>query len=187
VLAIVGCLAVAGGGAGLAVWRAEGATGPPPRPPASAEGLFENLLGTSAGAQALAQGAVDRSCRPPGPQSPARARLVLQIGRAQAMQRTVLSQLGDHQAALLRVPSGSALSADLARVVGTAMVAEVSYSAWLEDLQATGCFSAPTNDLHFREATEERAGAGPARGALAAAWSAVAARFHLRSWSPAAL
>jgi hypothetical protein len=60
--------------------------------------------------------------------------------------------------------------------------ADAGYRAWLEDLQATGCYSAPTNDVHYRAATAASLVAGQAEEELAAGWAGIASRSHLRSW-----
>ncbi len=42
---------------------------------------------------------------------------------------------------------------------------------WLQDLQATGCYSAPTNDIHYRAAGLDAPAAAGADTRLADAWA----------------
>ena len=59
---------------------------------------------------------------------------------------------------------GAGLSADLAGGPPSRPArAAAAYGDWLEDLQATGCYSAPTNDIHYREATAAARTAGAGR------------------------
>jgi hypothetical protein len=186
-LVLVGSLLALAGVAGVVVWRVGQANGPPSRttvtvPGNSPEALFEGLLATSATAHQLAQAAVAGSCQTAAPQSAARAGLVAQIAEAGTLRRYVLEGVRADRAALARLPAGRALSSDLQQVAGASVRADAAYHAWLEDLQATGCYSAPTNDLHYRAATAASLAAGRAQEPLAAGWADIASRFHLRSW-----
>jgi hypothetical protein len=185
---LVGALLALAGVAVVVVWRVgEHKVAPPP--PATAPGkpspeeLFENLLDLSATAQTLLRTAVDLPCTTVGPQSGARAGLVTQIGRADALRRYVLAGVREEQAVLATMPSGPALSSDLLRVTDASLRAAASYTAWLDDLQATGCYSAPTNDIHYRAATGASLFAARAKAQLAADWATLAARSHLRAWT----
>ena len=52
-----------------------------------------------------------------------------------------------------------------------------------EDLQATGCYGAPTNDIHYRAATEASLPASVAKDRVVATWAGVASRYGLPSWT----
>jgi hypothetical protein len=192
-LVLLGGLLVLAGTAVVVVWRVGQDKVRPLRPPVtsplkpSSEELFENLLGVSATAQILVRTAVDGACRTAAPLSGARAGLVAQIGRADALRRYVLADVDDQQAALLKMPGGRALSADLLRATGASIRADAAYAAWLGDLQATGCYSAPTNDIHYRAAAQASVAADHAKVQLAAGWASVASRSGLRSWTAADL
>jgi hypothetical protein len=187
-LVLVGALAGLAAVAVAVVWRAsEASVSRPTTPGASSskpspEELFESLLGTSATAHSLVQAAVDGACRTATPQSEARARLLAQIGQADALHVQLLQGAREDQAALSTMPSGRALSADLVQATDASVQADAGYRAWLEDLQATGCYSAPTNDVHYRAATAASLVAGQAEEELAAGWAGIASRSHLRSW-----
>lgn len=192
-LVLLGGLLVLAGTAVVVVWRVGQDKVLPLRPPVtsplkpSSEELFENLLGVSATAQTLVRTVVDGACRTAAPHSGARAGLVAQIGRADALRRYVLTDVDEQQAALLKMPGGRALSADLLRATGASIRADAAYAAWLGDLQATGCYSAPTNDIHYRAAAQASVAADHAKVQLAAGWASVASRFGLRSWTAADL
>jgi hypothetical protein len=192
-LVLVGGLLALAGTAVVIVWRVEQVRAPKARAPVTApakpspEELFGSLLGTSATAHKLVQTAVDGPCGTATPQSQARAGLVAQIGRADALHRYVLAGMQADQAALLKMPAGRALSIDLVRATDASIQADTAYAAWLDDLQVTGCYSAPTNDIHYRAATEASLAAGRAKAQLAAGWAGIASRFHLRSWTAADL
>ncbi len=187
-LVLVGSLLALAGVAGVIVWRVGEANVSPPRTTVtvpgkpSPEALFESLLATSATAHQLAQTAVDGPCRTAAPQSAARAGLLAQIAEADTLHRYVLQGVQADQAALARMPAGRALAVDLQRATDASVRADAAYRAWLEDLQATGCYSAPANDLHYRAATAASVAAGRAKEQLALRWAGIASRFHLRSW-----
>jgi hypothetical protein len=123
-------------------------------------------LGTSATARGLVQNAVDGACRTTAPQSRARAELVAETGHAGAIYRQVLAAARADQELFTKVRGGAGLSADLVGATAAAARAAAAYGDWLEDLQATGCYSAPTNDLHYREATAAALTAAVATGRL---------------------
>ncbi|MGP8209388.1 MAG: hypothetical protein ACLQVK_25570 [Acidimicrobiales bacterium] len=197
-LVLAGALCALAAVAVAVVWRAgEARVSPPttpltssPRPSPgqlSPEQLFDKLLATSAAAQLLAQAAVDGACGTTPPQSTARGRLEAQVGQADALRRHVLQGVRADQAALTSMPAGRELSADLVRATDASVQADAGYRAWLEDLQATGCYSAPTNDVHYQAATAASLVARQAQERLAAGWAVIASRSHLRSWKASAL
>ena len=173
-LVLAGALCALAGAALVIVWRVGqdkvAGTSPPvssvPSSPLPAG--FAGLLGTEATAARLVQGGLDHACRPVTPQSGARALLVAEVGRGADLYHQVLVGVKADQVALARMPEGRARSAEAVRAAGLARSAESSgraagaYAAWLEDLQATGCYSAPTNDIHYREATAAARAAGRA-------------------------
>jgi hypothetical protein len=192
-LVLLGSLVALAGVAGLIVWRVGESQASRPGTPVtsprqlSPEELFERLLGASATAHTLVRAAVDGTCGTATPESGARARLVAQIGQADALHHQVLRDLQAEGAVLSRMPAGTALSADLVRATEASIQVDGAYRAWLEDLQATGCYSAPTNDAHFRVAAQATVGAGRAIEQLVAGWTGLASRLHLRPWTAADL
>ena len=64
--------------------------------------------------------------------------------------------------------------AELGQATAASLKVDEDYAAWLVDLQATGCFSAPTNDLHYVAATE----AAPAAAQLTRASPVTGHRWH---------
>lgn len=158
-LVLVSLLCALAGVAVVVVWRVGDDKAVPPRTPStsppghSPEQVLESLLATGATAQAVVQNAIDGACRTTTPQSSARAELIAEIGRAGAIYRQVLAGAQADQELLSKMPGGPGLSTDLLGATGASARAATAYGDWLEDLQATGCYSAPTNDLHYREAT----------------------------------
>jgi hypothetical protein len=61
--------------------------------------------------------------------------------------------------------------------------ADQGYEAWLEDLQATGCYGAPTNDIHYHAATAASMAASVAKQRVVLIWAGVASRYGLPSWT----
>ncbi|HXW81815.1 MAG TPA: hypothetical protein VEJ84_20085, partial [Acidimicrobiales bacterium] len=57
------------------------------------------------------------------------------------------------------------------RAATASLQAEQGYTAWVDDLQATGCYCAPTNDVHYLGAQAAQAMAASAQGQLAAMWA----------------
>jgi hypothetical protein len=165
-LVLVGLLCALAGVAVVVVWRVGDDKVATPRTPLtsvpgpSPRQLFNSLLGANATAHALVNDAIDGACRTPAPQSQARAGLIAEVGHAGAIYRHVLASLEADGALLSKIPEGAGLSADLARATGASARAAAAYGDWLEDLQATGCYSAPTNDFHYREATAATVSAG---------------------------
>jgi len=173
-LVLVGLLCALAGVAVVVVWRVgDDKVAPSPAPSTSPPGrspeqVLESLLATGATAQALVQNAIDGGCRTTTPQSRARAGLIAEIGHAGAIYRQVLARVQADQELLSQMPGGLGLSTDLVGATGASARAATAYGDWLEDLQATGCYSAPTNDLHYREATAAAVGAAVAAARLEA-------------------
>ncbi len=172
VLVLAGALCALAGLAVVIVWRVgedKVARSSPPVTSAPRTALaerFDTLLGADASAGRLLQGAVDRACRPAAPQSGPRALLVAEVGRASSLYHQVVVDVKADQAALSKMPDGRVLAADLVRAARSSVQAAGAYRDWLEDLQATGCYSAPTNDIHYREAAAASRAAGRAEQLL---------------------
>ena len=156
---LVGLLCALAGVAVVVVWRVGADKAAPPRAPStslprrSPERAFESLLAAGTTAQALVQTAISGACRPATPQSTARAALIAEIGHAGAIYRQVVAGARADQALFSEMAGGPGLSTDLVEATSASARAAAAYGDWLEDLQATGCYSAPKNDLHYQEAT----------------------------------
>jgi cysteine synthase len=92
------------------------------------------------------------------------------------MDRSVLSLLAANGARLTTVPEGTALVSLLRQVARASAAADASYAAWVKDLEATGCYSAPTNDLYYQRATHESVTAATALKRVDALWATVGGR-----------
>ncbi len=139
----------------------------------SAEALFGQMMATNTAAERLAASAVARSCQETAPGGAARTALVGDLGRAVALRRSVLRALASDRTVLLAVPDGEALGADLSAATTAALAVDEDDQGWLQDLQATGCYSAPTNDIHYRDAALATPVATGADQRLTAAWAKV--------------
>jgi hypothetical protein len=92
------------------------------------------------------------------------------------MLRSVLDRLSADESMLRALPSASGLVTDLRRATGARLQADTDYGSWLHDLQSTGCYSAPTNDIHYLEAQTATAAGDAAEHDLTGTWSRVAAQ-----------
>jgi hypothetical protein len=133
--------------------------------------LFQQLLTTSSSAQRLTATAVARSCRDAAPDAPSREALLGDLTRAVALRKSVLSALSADEGELLALPEGALLVTDLNTATVTGLGVEQEDQGWLQDLQATGCYSAPTNDIHYRAAALDAPAATGAAQRLARAWA----------------
>jgi hypothetical protein len=179
--------------AGVVAWRTGALGGTKPAVQAgsgdrgSPEAHFAGLLAAVALGHSLVEGAVAAACTTTPPASAARAAQLARAERGGASYRSVQQQLAADRPSLDEVPSGRVLAGDLGRTTAAELEAEQAYSAWLEDLQATGCYSAPTNDLNYELASQASLSAALAAVKLAATWAGVAPRYHLQTWSAADL
>jgi len=144
---------------------------------------FEGLLAESAQAHQLVSAAVSDACQPAPPSTPTRQGLIVQVGRAVELRRSVLAGIASDRQQLLKMNGGPSLVGDLDDASGASLSADQGYEAWLEDLQATGCYGAPTNDIHYRAATEASLAASVAKERVVGIWAGVASRYGLRSWT----
>ena len=171
-LVLVGALCALAGVAVVVVWRVGQDNVARSRPPVSSPAAssprqrLDKLLSANAAAGTVVEGAVERACRPPTPGSGARALLVAELRHAGGLYDQVLLDVKAEQVALAKMPAGRALSAELVRATEASVQAARAYGAWLEDLQATGCYSAPTNDIHYRAAAAASLAAGRAERQL---------------------
>ena len=161
--------------------------GGPPRRKAgrvlTPQAAFEGLLAESAQAHQLVSAAVSDACQPAPPSTPPRQGLIVQVGRAVELRRSVLAGIASDRQRLLKMNGGPSLVGDLDYASGASLSADQGYEAWLEDLQATGCYGAPTNDIHYRAATEASLAASVAKERVVDIWAGVASRYGLRSWT----
>ncbi len=144
---------------------------------------FEGFLAESAQAHQLVSAAVSDACQPAPPSTPTRQGLIVQVGRAVELRRSVLAGIASDSQQLLKMNGGQSLIGDLDDASGASLSADQGYEAWLEDLQATGCYGAPTNDIHYRAATEASLAASVAKEGVVRIWAGVASRYGLRSWT----
>ncbi len=147
------------------------------------EATFETLLVKSAQAHQLLAAAVSGACKPTPPATTARQGLIAEVGRAVEMRRSVLDGIATSRPRLLAINGGPSLVSDLDHATSASLSADQGYEAWLEDLQATGCYGAPTNDIHYRDATEASAAASVAKEGVVRMWAGVASRYGLPSWT----
>jgi hypothetical protein len=144
---------------------------------------FEGFLAESAQAHQLVSAAVSDACRPAPPSTPTRQGLIVEVGRAVELRRSVLAGIASDRQQLLKMNGGPSLIGDLDDASDASLSADQGYEAWLEDLQATGCYGAPTNDVHYRAATEASLAASVAKERVVGIWAGVASRYGLRSWT----
>jgi hypothetical protein len=92
------------------------------------------------------------------------------------MDRTVLSLLAANGARLTTVADSTALVSLLGQVARASAAADASYALWVKDLEATGCYSAPTNDLYYQKAERESTTAESALKRVDALWDQAGGR-----------
>jgi hypothetical protein len=162
-----------------------GRTSQPPTVPqvSPGEAAFARLLATTASAHGLVVAAVTGSCEDGAPGSASRQTLISDLDKAIQMRVSVLDGTQVDRSSISEIPNGPLLMSELDQATATSLKVDQDYAAWLVDLQATGCFSAPTNDLHYMAATEASPAATRAAESLASSWAPLAARAHLQSWS----
>jgi hypothetical protein len=140
---------------------------------------FEQLIGSLSGADRLAARALAGACQVSAPASSARQALVTDLARAASSDRAVLSSLSASKRRLASWPASPTLWGWTA-TAALASLTVVGYDeAWLSDLQATGCYSDPANNLHYELAAGASAALSRAVSQLAEAWSPLARRYHL--------
>lgn len=147
--------------------------------------FFEGLLASTAGAQRRAATALSTACRVAAPGVGPRQSGATQLSNAEATDRSVLVSLGARRGFLAALPGGAALAADLGQLAGESAQADADYRAWLLDLEATGCYGAPTNDIHYLEASQASLAASAAQRHLADGWAPLARRAGLPVWPSA--
>ncbi|HMK97817.1 MAG TPA: hypothetical protein VK425_09750, partial [Acidimicrobiales bacterium] len=125
------------------------------------------LVSATNSAQAEVQTEVAQGCRSQPPASPSRQALVVGVGEALSTERAVFSLVRADAAPLSSLPQGPFFVSLMERLSSQAAAAAGSYRAWLADLQATGCYSAPTNNLDYLVAEREEAGLAGLAGQLA--------------------
>jgi len=165
--------------AGTAAYLLNRSASPPagPQPPAGAPalGALESmappeaarvLVAATNSAQAVVRAAVGQACSSQPPASPPRQALVVGVGQALSTERAVFSLVRQDAAELSSLPRGPLFVSQLERLSAQASAAAGSYRAWLEDLQVTGCYSAPTNNLDYVVARREEAGLAGLAGQL---------------------
>ena len=140
---------------------------------------LSSMLSSLSSADRLTRQAVNIACA--GPASPGlRQPAVSDLDQAEASDRAVLSSLEAGRARLSTWPAATPLLGPIARVARASLAVEGDYQAWVSDLEATGCFSAPRNDLNYERAQLATSSQSSATGQLARLWSPVARRYGLR-------
>ncbi|HXW81308.1 MAG TPA: hypothetical protein VEJ84_17535 [Acidimicrobiales bacterium] len=172
----------------VALAFALGHKGTGPKPPngthlSAGEANFAELLATSASAHDLVVAAVIGSCESDAPAAASRQSLIAGLNRAIELRVSVLNGTAMDRLAISAMPEGPLLLTELDQATDASLKVDEDYAAWLVDLQATGCFSAPTNDLHYLAATDASPAATQADENLAGTWAPLAARAHLRVWA----
>jgi hypothetical protein len=172
---LVAVVVVAGAAVAVAVWRAtdrasDGTPAPVSLAKAAPATAFSDLLAQSGAARQLLVTATSRACAVAYPDAAPRQGLIAQLDRAGGVQAQILSELRVYAAKLARLPDAPELVAALASATVAAMAADHAYAAWLQDLQATGCYSAPTNDWHYLTASHDSSAAAVEQGRLGELW-----------------
>jgi hypothetical protein len=137
-----------------------------------------SMLSSLSSADRLTRQAVNIACAgaSPGSRQPA----VSDLDQAEASDRAVLSSLEAGRARLSTWPAAAPLLGQVARVARASLAVEGDYRAWVSDLEATGCFSAPRNDLNYERARLATSSQSSATGQLARLWAPLARRYGLR-------
>lgn len=148
---------------------------PSPRPAT----VFEQLLEKSAHAHRLVVAAVGDACSSSAPEQAGRRTDVAELGQAVSLRSSVLRQLSSEAMVARRLPSGPLLFSELGTVTRDSLQADRSYLAWLGDLQATGCYGGPTNDINYRAAAQAATQADEATRQLEATWANVAPQLKM--------
>lgn len=140
---------------------------------------FEGLLRTSAEAHHLVGEAVAAACAHAGPELTSRRAALGQLEEAVSLRSSVLRSLSADASLAGRLDDGRALFSELGSVTRASLEADRDYESWLSDLQATGCYGAPTNDVNYEAAASAAGRAIGATAALEATWARVAPRYKL--------
>jgi hypothetical protein len=179
VVLVAAALALAGSGF-AGVFNSAGPT--PARHPTTvslkgdtAQAAFAYLLATSTDANRLARRGVGDACLTQAPGSLGRQKAAAQLSEAAAMSRSVVVLATSVRARLLAMPGGGPLVALLERAADDSVAADVGFESWVRDLQATGCYSAPTNDIHYGQAQQAAVAAAGAQRQLTALRATLAA------------
>ena len=137
---------------------------------------FEDALRSLSGANEEAGRIVAAGCQVSSPASPARQALVSQLTGLVNADSALLSDL---VSARSRLSAWSGLL--FTRTSGltqASLVAIVDYRTWLQDLQATGCYSAPGNNLNYEQAQKAASAEGKDAREVSSVWGPVARRHH---------
>ena len=175
VAALVAGLAVALAAGGLALALSKG--GHPQRREPTDPAAISQLVTSLSGADLLARQAVSDACVEAGPGP--RPRAVSRLEQAEARDRAVLATVDAGKARLTSWPVASGLLGPVAQVAEDSLVAEGDYASWLAGLEATGCYSAPRNNLYFERALVAVTAQVLATRKLLSAWLPVARHYGL--------
>jgi hypothetical protein len=159
-----------------------GHTGGAHLPPAVS--AFEQLLAASAAARLMSDDAVAGACKASSPEDARREALVNEMGRAIDLRRSLVSNAEADQRLFATFRGGQAALQDFVQAAEASMSADRDYMAWLGDLQATGCYGGPTNDLNYRAGAAAWSAATRAGERLVSAWGPIATLYKARTWLP---
>jgi hypothetical protein len=168
--------------AGAAVFVAVGAVGKGSSGAPAAARKFESLLGQLSSSDALASRAASTAClrRPPG--SGVRERALSTLRSSELAAQGVLALLSSERAALVEWPPGRVIYGDLASLTRLVLDKGADLEAWLSGLQATGCYSAPANNLFYTRALQAASAERVAARQLLVDWAPSARRYHLATF-----
>jgi hypothetical protein len=147
--------------------------------PRQAAAVFAGLLRQSDSAHKLVDEAVGAACAVVAPDQPARAADLASLAQAVALRTSVLAQLSSQQDQAAHLPDGDQLFNRLRAVSVASLAADRAYQSWLDDLQATGCYSAPTNNLDYAAAIRAATVASADVQLLETAWAGTAPKLKL--------
>jgi hypothetical protein len=97
---------------------------------------------------------------------------------------SVMTSAGADRSLVGALPGGPALLSDLSAATNASIRTDQDYGAWLGDLQATGCYGGPTNDLHYKAGAAASVIAERADQRLADAWAPIASAKKAPVWLP---
>jgi len=137
------------------------------KPPSAA---FAYLLAADNAARSHASAATAAACDMQAPGVAARGAALATLHEAVAVEDWVAATLAGDRARMLALRHGPALSTLLAQAARSSALADADLAMWVQDLDATGCYSAPTNNLHYQQAQLQLQVASSAQGQLESDW-----------------
>ncbi|HTV12883.1 MAG TPA: hypothetical protein VME20_13590 [Acidimicrobiales bacterium] len=118
---------------------------------------FEELDRAYSQAEKYQLAAVADACATQPPGTAPRSVTQRQLSAAVVAQQEILALVRGASLRLSSMPQGTAVVGLLESLLAASLRAGSNYLAWVTDLQATGCYSAPNNNLHYLQALPEAA------------------------------